>query len=293
MEDGFSLKNATVGIIGLGLMGGSLAMALKGKCARLIGFDSHPPTLEFALSKRIIDQAESDPANCLPELDLLILATPVPAILNILKQLQDSNCQPALSVAEGSPITLLDLGSTKHDITRAMSALPANFAPLGGHPICGKEKLGIENASADLYQGAPFVITPLERTTHYALRITRELISTVGAHLIEMTAEKHDRVLASTSHLPFLVSSALARSTPQEFAPLIGPGFRSTARLAGTPSSMMMSILQSNRDNILNAIQTFRQSLDEIEVALENENYLELQTLLDQSCDSYYSLTDH
>src|SRR5690606_2927639 len=91
MEDGFSLKNSTVGIVGLGLMGGSLAMALKGKCARLIGFDSHPPALELALSKRIIDQAESDPANHLPELDLLILATPIPAILNLLRQLRSTN----------------------------------------------------------------------------------------------------------------------------------------------------------------------------------------------------------
>jgi prephenate dehydrogenase len=282
MEDGFLLKNATVGIIGLGLMGGSLAMALKGKCARLIGFDSHLPTLELALSKSIIDQAESDPVNCLPELDLLILAAPVPAILNYLHQLQSTNHHLS--------ITILDLGSTKRDITEAMSALPANFSPLGGHPICGREKLGIENASADLYHGAPFVITPLERTTQYAKRIARELTAAIGAHPIEMTAEEHDRILACTSHLPFLLASALVHSTPQEFAPLIGPGFRSTSRLAGTPSHMMMGVLQSNRDNVLNAIKTFRQSLAEIEVTLENENYPELQTIIDRSCDSHHLL---
>ena len=91
MEDGFSLEHAAVGIFGLGLMGGSLAMSLKGKCARLIGFDSHPATLELALSKNIIDHAESDSTTFPAEIDLLILATPVPSIINLLRQLSISN----------------------------------------------------------------------------------------------------------------------------------------------------------------------------------------------------------
>lgn len=285
MEDGFSLEHSTVGIIGLGLMGGSLAMALKGKCARLIGFDSHPPTLELALSKRIIDHAESDPAKCLSELDLLILATPVPAIINYLHQLQSTNYH--------LPLTILDLGSTKRDVLQAMSALPDNFDPIGGHPICGREKLGLENATADLYQDAPFVITPLERTSPRAKSAARQLISAIGAHPIEMTAEEHDRVLASASHLPFLIASALAHSTPQEFAPLIGPGFRSTSRLAGTSSRLMMGILKSNRDNVLNAIQFLRHALNEIESVLENEDYTQLEEFLNQSRSSYSLLTDN
>lgn len=283
MEDGFSLQHATVGIAGLGLMGGSLAMALKGKCACLIGYDTHPPALELALSKHIIDHAESDPANCLPELDLLILAAPVPSILKILQELQAANCQ--------RPITLLDLGSTKRSILQAMASLPANFDPIGGHPICGKERLGIENADPNLYDGAPFVLTPLERTSPRAKSAAMQLISAVGAQPLPMTAEEHDRILASTSHLPFLVASALAHSTPQTFAPLIGPGFRSTARLAGTPSSMMLGVLQSNRDNILKTLRTFRQSLDEIESALREEDDASLENLLNQSQDSYLAIT--
>jgi prephenate dehydrogenase len=296
MEDGFSLEHATVGILGLGLMGGSLALALKGKCARLIGFDPHPPTLELALSKKIIDHALPHPqplSHGERGVDLLILAAPVPAILNYLHQLQSTNYQPALSEAEGLPITLLDLGSTKRDIVRAMSALPANFDPIGGHPICGKEKLGLENADPHLYRGAPFVLTPLERTSPRAKSAAKQLISAVGAHPLEMTAEEHDRVLASTSHLPFLVSSALAHATPQEFAPLVGPGFRSASRLAGTPAHMMMGVLQSNRDNVLSAIRTFRNSLDEIESVLENEDYAQLEEFLNQSRSSYSLLTDN
>ncbi len=283
MEDGFSLQHATVGIVGLGLMGGSLAMALKDKCARLIGCDTHPPALELALSKNIIDHAESDPANCLPELDLLILAAPVPSILKILHELQAANYQ--------RPITLLDLGSTKRSILQAMAALPANFDPIGGHPICGKERLGIENADPNLYDGAPFVLTPLERTSPRAKSAAMQLISAVGAQPLPMTADEHDRILASTSHLPFLVASALAHSTPQTFTPLIGPGFRSTVRLAGTPSSMMLGVLQSNRDNLLKTLRTFRQSLDEIEAALREEDDASLENLLNQSKDSYLAIT--
>ncbi len=288
MEDGFSLEQATVGIVGLGLMGGSLALALKGRCARLIGCDTHLPTLELALSKNIIHHALPHP---LPlslwerGIDLLILAAPVPAILDFLKQLQISKYH--------LPITLLDLGSTKRQITQAMSALPPNFDPLGGHPICGKEKLGLENADPNLYRDAPFVFTPLERTSPRAKSAAIQLIAAVGAHPLEMTAEEHDRVLASTSHLPFIIASALAHSTPPEFAPLIGPGFRSTSRLAGTPAHMMMGILQSNRDNVLNALQTFRNFLAAFESVLQDENYSQLELLLDQSRASYSLLTDN
>lgn len=284
MEDGFSLKHSTVGIFGLGLMGGSLAIRLKGHCARLIGFDSHPATLELALSKNIIDHAESDSATCLPQVDLLILATPVPAIINIIQRL------PALMP---NPCILMDLGSTKTDILHSMNDLPSHFDVIGGHPICGKEKLGLENADANLYQNTPFVITPLARTTSRAKSAAKQIISVIGADLIEMTAEDHDRILASTSHLPFIVASTLSRSTHHDFAPLIGPGFRSTSRLAGTPSHMMMGILKSNRENALNAIRNFRNSLDDIESALQQENYLQLEILLNQSRSAYQSLTEH
>lgn len=289
MEDGFSLQHTTIGVVGLGLMGGSLALALKGKCARLLGFDTHPPTLELALSRGIIDHPL--PLSLLPseegkgaQLDILILAVPVPAILDLLHQLALTNYL--------SPIIILDLGSTKREILRAMAALPNNFDPLGGHPICGKEKLGPENADPALYQGAPFILTPLERTTQRAIRLAKELISAVGAHPLEINADEHDRTLAFTSHLPFLIASALALSTPPEFAPLAGPGFRSTSRLAGTPAHMMLGILQSNRDHILETIQAFQTSLDKLRIALQCQDDVELENLLNQSRSNYQSIID-
>jgi prephenate dehydrogenase len=117
-----------------------------------------------------------------------------------------------------------------------------------------------------------------------------QIIAAIGARMIEMTAEDHDQILASTSHLPFLISSALADATPQEFAFLAGSGFRSTSRLAGTPAHMMMGILKSNRDNVLAAIQKFRNSLGELESALQQENYSQLELLLNQSHSSYQSI---
>lgn len=281
MEDGFRLQDAKIAIIGLGLMGGSLGLALKGKCAALYGIDSDRATLRLALQQGIVDRAEADAAALLPQADLVVLATPVPAIIEVIRLLP--------SLVQG-PCIVLDLGSTKRDILQAMSALPENFDPVGGHPICGKEKLGLEHADGKLYQGAAFVVTVLERTTRKAQSVVGQIISSIGARAIDMGAEEHDRILASTSHLPFLLSSALALCTPTEFAPFLGTGFQSTSRLAGTSSHMMLGVLQSNRANILAAIRAFRTSLDQMEFALQNENDSQLEQILNQSRSTYQSL---
>lgn len=282
MEADFSLKDSSVGIFGLGLMGGSLALGLKGHCARLVGYDTDPPTLELALSRKIIDQTVADPVGVLPPVDVLILATPVPAILDLLKQLP-------LLIPDACVV--VDIGSSKYEIVQAMESLPERFDPIGGHPICGQEKLGLENADASLYQGAAFVVTPLERSTCRARSAARQIISVLGAQPLEMAAQEHDRVLASTSHLPYLLSSALAHAASQEPFPLIGPGFRSASRLAGTPARMMLGVLSSNRQNVLSAVRRFHASLDEIESALQAEDYTQLESTLNQCRSAYVLLT--
>jgi prephenate dehydrogenase len=281
MEAGFRLQDSKVAIVGLGLMGGSLALALKGKCAALYGIDSDHATLELARDKGVVDLAEASPAALLPEADLVVIATPVPAIIDLIQQL------PALMQ---HPCIVLDLGSTKRDVLQAMSKLPERFDPVGGHPICGKEKLGLQNAEAGLFQHAPFVITPLDRTTRRARGAIGQIVRAIGAHLISMDAESHDRILAFTSHLPFLLSSALALSTSSEFSPLIGTGFLSTSRLAGTPSSMTLGILQSNRENVLNAISVFQNHLADIQTKIAAEDFQGLDSLLHQSRTAYQSL---
>jgi prephenate dehydrogenase len=281
MEDGFSLQDSKIAIIGLGLMGGSLALALKGKCTAIYGIDSHPATIELALSKGIVDQADTDPLKLLPQADLVILATPVLAILDFIQNLPSFTQTPCI---------VLDIGSTKRDIVEAMSLLPERFDVLGGHPVCGKEKLGLDNADSNIYKNALFIVTPLERTSLRAKSAIKQIILAIGARLVEMNPEEHDRSLAFTSHLPFLISSALAQSVPQEFSELIGPGFRSTSRLAGTPSQMMIGVLQTNRENILLGLRKFQKELASIEVALSTKNDSLLETILNSAQVHYQSM---
>ena len=281
MEDDFRLRDSRIAIVGLGLMGGSLALALQGKCAALYGIDADPATLDFALARGVVDQADRDPARLLPDADIIVLAIPVPAIIDFIPKL------PALTA---NPSILMDLGSTKRDIVHAMSFLPERFDPIGAHPVCGKEQPGLENAEAALFQNAPFVVSPLQATTPRARAAAKHIVSAVGAQCFLMDAEEHDRALAFTSHLPFLIASGLVGALPQEFAALIGTGFRSTSRVAGSPSSMMLGVLQSNRENVLKSLQEFRASLDEIVSAMQSENYIRLESLLNHSRHAYLSL---
>ena len=280
-EPDFNLAESKIAILGLGLMGGSLALGLRGKCAAIYGIDPHLPTLELALSQHIVDCADSDPAKVLHAVDLVILSAPVPAILTLLEQL------PSITP---NRCIVMDLGSTKRQIVDAMSHLPERFDPIGGHPICGKEKLSLANAERTLYYAAPFLLTPLSRTSPRAMSAATEIISALGAKATILDAAEHDRILASTSHLPFLLASALALATPNDVAAFIGTGFKSTSRVAGTPSSMMLGVLQSNRENVLNALHDLQQRLSEIESALASENISQLEAILNQSRSSYQTL---
>jgi prephenate dehydrogenase len=271
-EVGFSLIKSRIAIVGLGLMGGSLALALKGKCAELLAVVPCPNTRELALSLHVVSQAEDDPAKILPQADVIILSAPIPAILDWLVRLPNYVPQRCI---------VIDLGSSKERIVDAMDQLPERFEAIGGHPICGKENLSLENAEASLYLNAAFVLAP---TAHFSVRASAaalQIISAIGAHPVWLDAVTHDRMLAFTSHLPFLLASALTMSSPEKAASLVGPGFNSTSRLASTPSSMMLGILQTNRENIMEAISTFRNNLEMIEKELDSRNFDALAEILD------------
>jgi len=282
-KPGFTLKDANIALIGLGLMGGSLALSLKERCRRLNAYDPDQSTLELARRQEIAHLAESDPAKILADADLVILACPVPAIIDWLARLPEYVRHPCI---------VLDIGSSKRTIVAALEILPANFDPIGGHPICGRERLSLENAERFLYRDASFVLTPLERTSENARSAALQIVEVLGATPIWLNADDHDRILASTSHLPYLLSSALALTTSDDSAPLVGPGFRSASRLAGTPSSMMLGVLQSNEDNVLASIASFRRSLDIIESALQSGNQNTLQSILDRSRNHYQTLVN-
>ncbi|MGA7195356.1 MAG: prephenate dehydrogenase [Anaerolineales bacterium] len=280
-DDGFFLARSRIAIIGLGLMGGSLALALKGKCAALYGIDSDRAALEMALAQKIVDRADRDPAKLLSHADLVILAAPVPAILTLLEQLPSFTSDSCI---------VIDLGSAKKMIVESMSRLPERFDPIGGHPICGKEKLSLANAERTLYHAAPFLLTPLDRTTPRALFAANQIIEAIGAKATILDAEEHDRILASTSHLPYLLSSSLALATPTDVASLIGPGFRSTSRLAGTPTSMMLGVLQSNQENVLNGLHCLQNELAKVESALASKDFSKLELMLNEAQSKYQTL---
>jgi len=285
MEPDFNLKDANIALIGLGLMGGSLALSLKGRCRRLSALDPDLATLELARRQEIVHMADNDPAKILADAALVILACPVPAIVDWLGSLPEYIQHPCI---------VLDIGSSKRTIIAALEKLPAHFDPIGGHPICGRERLSLENAERFLYRDASFVLTPLSRTSQRARSAALQIVEALGARPIWLDADDHDRILASTSHLPYLLSSALALATPEDAAPLVGPGFRSTSRLAGTPSSMMLGVLKFNRDNILASIHRLQTELYTIESVLAAGDFTSLETALNNARAKYQNLiTEH
>jgi prephenate dehydrogenase len=257
------LAHIRVAVLGLGLMGGSLGLALQGRCQAVLGYDPDPDARALARQLGAVDRAVADPAAILPEAGLVILAAPVRAILEWINRLPELH--------PGNPM-VLDLGSTKRMVCQALESLPARFEPVGGHPMCGKETAGIAFADKSLYKDASFIFVELANSTPRARRLAAALAAAIEAHPVWLKAITHDRWTASTSHVPYLVASALAAATPEEASLLVGPGFRSTTRLAGSDTAMMMDILSTNREPILAALQGVRTQIEQIEALLTGED---------------------
>lgn len=274
MDEPDFISSAQIAIVGLGLMGGSLALALRTHCRRIWAYDPDEETLKIAQRERVVDRASTNLEEILQGSDLIILAAPVKAILSLLREL------PGLT---SGPAVVMDIGSTKRRIVAEMQNLPQQFDPIGGHPMCGKEKLGLEHAEAGLFQGAPFAFTCLERTTNQAQRLASQLARAIGAKELWVNADMHDRLTAATSHLPYLLAIALVLATPADAGQLTGPGFRSMTRLAATPASMMLDVLDTNRDQILDALGRFREQIDLLEALLEHGDNDQLSTFLSRS----------
>lgn len=274
-------KQSKVAIMGLGLMGGSLALALRGHCELLLGVDPDPQACEYAYQNNIVDEASTNPEELIPQADVIFLAAPVGAILGIIADLP--------SLHPGHPL-IIDIGSTKTIILDALQKLPPRFDVLGGHPICGKEKLSIINADGKIFKGKTFVFSPLPRTSKNARRFADHLCAIIGANPLSLSPNDHDIGLAATSHLPYLVSTALVLSTSIEFQQFVGPGFRSATRLAVTPSSMMLDILATNSENILGALEQFQINLEILKERIKLADFKRLQGLLDESKSHYCNL---
>jgi len=266
----FSLSASRLGFLGLGLMGGSLALALKGKCKEIIAYDPNPQTLQLAIKTGAIDQGHQDVAPVIQNTDILILAAPVKAIIEWISALHryDNNC------------IVLDIGSTKEQICKELEALPPNFEPVGGHPMCGKERNGFANASPDIFKGSPFALTELSNTTVRAKRMVLELTQKIESHAIWIDYKTHDEWVAYSSHLPYLISSAIILSFIEEAYPLIGTGFQSVSRLAGSDPKMMLDILLTNKKNVLRSLEHIQETLIELKSSLKDDSDQNLVALL-------------
>ncbi len=270
------IAKSRIAILGLGLMGGSLALALRGRPRELLGCDLDVATLSLAGQLDVFDRLSSDPMGILASADVVILATPLEAILHLIMDLPRLHPGPAI---------VLDLGSTKVQVLQAMEALPDRFDPLGGHPMCGKEKIGLENAEVELFKQATFAFTALERTSSGAKLFADQLAHAVGSRPLWIDADTHDQWVAAVSHMPYLVASALSAATPFDSAPLVGPGLRSTTRIAATPTSIMMAVLETNQNNITECLNRFRREIDKLEQLLAKKDFDTLANQLEQNAD--------
>lgn len=157
--------------------------------------------------------------------------------------------------------------------------------------MCGKEKTSLINADPRLYQGAVFALVPLPRTSRRARSLALELVTALGSQPLWLDPIEHDRWVAATSHLPYLLANALTLAVPGAALPLVGPGFISTSRLAGSYTPMMLDVLQTNRQNILEVLHEFRVRLDEFELCLEHGDFEKLRALLQNSAQQHIIFT--
>ncbi len=278
-----TLAEAKVAIWGIGLMGGSLAMALRGKTAALFGIDPVEKVCQQAVEMQLFDRVSTNPAELLTEANFIILSAPLGLIPALLKQIPLDH--PGKAV-------IMDIGSTKINILPIMEELPSRFIPLGGHPMCGKEVNSLSNADANLYQGGSFALLALSRTTRPASNLALQLVQAIGAHPVWLDPTEHDRWASVISALPYLVANCLSGVTPLEAAPLVGPGYKSTTRLAAENIDMMHYILGNNLNNVLADLKNFRNRLDLIEKALEKDDFAALTLLFEEGAARRAAIMD-
>jgi prephenate dehydrogenase len=244
-------------------MGGSLAMALveRSLCQEVVGVARRTEAVREAMAWGVAQRATTDLAEGVAGANVIVLATPVRTILRQIRQLAAMSLDPCL---------LLDLGSTKSDVVAAMEDLPSHVQPVGAHPMCGKELAGLAAAEPTLYEGAPWVLVPLPRTSPHALALARELALAVGGHPFVADADRHDRLVAAISHLPYSLAVTLMLTAAEIGAEdelvwkLASSGFRDTSRLAASDVTMMVDILLTNRAAIGDALRQASAHLDRL-----------------------------
>ncbi|MCW8827750.1 MAG: prephenate dehydrogenase/arogenate dehydrogenase family protein [Gammaproteobacteria bacterium] len=256
-------------IIGVGLIGGSLARALRvaGACEEIVGWGRSPEPLQRALELGVIDRAESDIAAAVKGADVVLIGVPVGAMEAVLQQLKP-HLEPQAVVT--------DVGSTKGSVVAAarkvFGILPPRFIP--GHPIAGTEKSGAEASFAELFRNRRVILTPDEESDPDALALVRQLWQQAGAEVIEMSVEHHDEVLAATSHLPHMLAFTLVDTLARledhdDIFRFAAGGFRDFTRIASSDPQMWHDICLNNRDALLQMLRRFTDELNILAGAIE------------------------
>jgi len=250
-----------VAIIGLGLVGGSLALALKKSPvveAEIIGFSRRAETVTRAKESGIIDRGAENLASAVKDVDLVIITTPVLAIKEILERI-------SAVLSPGCVVT--DAGSTKTKVMEwADKYLPHGISFIGGHPMAGKETSGIDEADADLFRGCIYCLTPAPTATEEAVKTLGGVVKAIGARPFFIDAKVHDRLVAGVSHLPMLLSAAFVSATTEssswrEMAEIAARGYRDLSRLASGNPEMNRDICLTNREEIARWIDCYIEEL--------------------------------
>jgi len=268
-----SYRTGNLVIVGLGLIGGSLARSLRasGFSERFIGCGHREPSLRRGLELGVIDEYTLDLEEAFGRADILVICTPTLTAGRVLEQVL-----PLLS-ASAQPPVVTDVASVKGSLRdtaiRVCGTAPPQFVP--GHPIAGSEHSGVEASSADLFVDHRVILTPLAETDPEAVATVRAMWATTGAQVVDMTVDRHDEVLAATSHLPHVLAYALVdmlsrSSDSDEIFRCAAGGFRDFTRIASSDPVMWRDIALANREALLQSMDRFSEHLDQLRAAVRD-----------------------
>ncbi len=267
-------------ILGPGLLGASLAMAVKerGLATRVVTWSRRPESRAKCLNQSWCDAVLDTPEQAVVGSDLVVICTPVQTIVPLLVQIRPALATDAL---------ITDVGSTKSLICReARSALEGHSAAfLGAHPMAGSEQAGMEHAQSDLFEKAACMLTPLDQASSAAIVKLSAFWETLGMTVSIVSPEKHDEIVAHVSHLPHLLASTLCgylATQDDTWRTLAGGGLRDTTRVASGDPQLWKQILEQNSDEVLRAIEGFEQQLHHLKTALLNQNSLGIVAQLER-----------
>jgi prephenate dehydrogenase len=248
-----------VTILGVGLIGASFALAMKkhGLCSEIIGCGRREENLRRAQEKQMIDSFETDPLRACDGSDLVVLATPVGSFLDLVKKMRGS-------LKKGALVT--DVGSVKGNLVHDIDAqMPPGVCFVGGHPIAGSDRSGIDTAAADLFRGALCIITPTEKTDKDALEAVIGIWTAFGSKIKHINPDEHDRIYAAVSHLPHLIAYELVNAVgdmESSYLAFSGQGFKDATRIALSSPELWKDICLLNRENLIESIEILKSNLD-------------------------------